>query len=384
MRSRSRISPPRIAITASTTVSAADAITLAPFGSLPAVNQNLVGNPGAWTYVNNGVSDSAATFAGTEQTNAAYVMQTLDISKLHINAGLRVENTNVGYVGYTVDTSGGIAAARVHGSTSYTDLFPSVQLKYSVDENTNLRVAVTRGIARPDYVLLAPSINVAGVLGQGEQNPISEGNPALKPEHAWNYDLLGEHYLSSVGVLSAGLFYKSINDFIFQRICALHGPARRRRRRHIHRAARERADGDALGRRIRLHAASHVLTRRPAGPRLRRQLHARRVAGDRASGYGVQRCRLRRPGDQGFGQPIQGPAVPARRPAASVPRPVQRVCALRLPRDLGAHHGAVHVREHLPIRQRTAPAARRTATTTTMPTSRSTPRRRTPSSEAAP
>ena len=201
---------------------------LAPFGSIPAVNQNLSHNPAAWTFQSNGLSDSAATFAGTEQVNAAYFMQTLDIHRLHINAGLRAENTSVGYVGYQTvtgtDSQPAISSTRVHGSASYTDLFPSAQLKYAFADNTNLRFAVTRGIARPDYVQLAPSVNafdaVPGSISQG----ISLGNPSLRPEHAWNYDLLAEHYLASVGVISAGAFYKTIDDFIFTREALYNGP----------------------------------------------------------------------------------------------------------------------------------------------------------------
>ena len=34
------------------------------------------------------------------------------------------------------------------------------------------------------------------------------GNPDLKPTLAWNADLMVEHYLKSVGILSAGVFYK--------------------------------------------------------------------------------------------------------------------------------------------------------------------------------
>jgi len=191
--------------------------TLAPFGSIPAVNQNLVNNPGAWTYVSNGIQDTLATYAGTEIVNAAYAMQTLDISALHVNLGVRVENTSIGYVGHGVDTLGNLLPNAIHGAHSYTDVFPSVQLKYALDENTNLRAAVTRGIARPNYSDLAPSFNAQGAT-PGPNTPIGIGNPALKPEYAWNYDLLAEHYFSSVGVLSGGAFYKDIRSFIFSRL----------------------------------------------------------------------------------------------------------------------------------------------------------------------
>ena len=46
-------------------------------------------------------------------------------------------------------------------------------------------------------------------------NNLSSGNPDLKPQHAWNYDLLGEHFFPGAGVLSGGVFYKQISDFIY-------------------------------------------------------------------------------------------------------------------------------------------------------------------------
>jgi TonB-dependent receptor len=197
---------------------------LAPFGSIPAVNQNLVANPNDWTFQQNLVNDRLASFAGTENVLAAYGMQTLEIDNLHVNVGLRAENTTVGYVGAGVDSLGNLLPSLLRGSHSYTDLFPSLQLRYGVDDNTNLRLAVTRGIARPNYTDLAPSFNAAGASFGSLSSSISEGNPNLHPEHAWNYDLLGEHYFSSVGVISGGVFYKDITDFIFPRNFLYSGP----------------------------------------------------------------------------------------------------------------------------------------------------------------
>ena len=193
--------------------------TLAPFGNMPTVNKYYVAHRSQFEEEGGQVlSDNLATFAGTEQVIAGYAMQTLDVRALHINVGVRVENTNVGYAGHATATPDDtVASTVVHGSSTYTDLFPSLQLRYALDDNTNLRAAVTKGVARPDYIQLSPSLSAQQAERGNINQPISLGNPALKPEYAWNFDLLGEHYFSAVGVLSGGLFYKDIYDFIFQR-----------------------------------------------------------------------------------------------------------------------------------------------------------------------
>jgi TonB-dependent receptor len=192
--------------------------TLAPFASIPAGEAYLHANESKFSIQSNELSDNLSDFAGTEQVAAAYGMQTLDVAQMHFNLGLRLENTTVGYVGHvTTSPSDDSATAVVHGAKTYLDFFPSLQLRYALDENTNLRAALTRGIARPDYDQLPPFFNGVGALPGSQQSPISEGNPALKPEYAWNYDLLGEHFFPSVGVISGGFFYKDIHNFIFTR-----------------------------------------------------------------------------------------------------------------------------------------------------------------------
>jgi TonB-dependent receptor len=202
--------------------------TLAPFGSIPAAQQYLHANAALFQLQSSTLSDQLATYAGTEQVVAAYGMQTLDVGSVHINVGLRAEHTDVGYVGHVAtDPSDTSATAVQHGAHSYTDLFPSVQVRYAIDQNTNLRAAVTRGIARPNYPDLAPSFNAVGASPQSISSPLSAGNPSLRPEHAWNYDLLAEHYFPLVGVLSGGAFYKQITDFIFDRTVPYAGPVAR-------------------------------------------------------------------------------------------------------------------------------------------------------------
>lgn len=175
----------------------------------------------------NTVRNALATFNGSEKIYAGYVSNTFDVGALEVYVGLRAEAAQVDYTGHVVkkDTTGAVVGmTTVPGSQTNTDIFPSVQLKYRMDASTNWRLAVTRGIARPNYSQLAPSLS--GTLGGSKANPsnLSSGNPDLKAQHAWNYDFLVEHFFSSVGVVSAGVFYKDISDFIFNKTFVYNGP----------------------------------------------------------------------------------------------------------------------------------------------------------------
>ena len=174
-------------------------------------------------------ANNLASFSGTEQVTAGYVMQTLDVNKFHFNIGLRAENTEVGYVAHaSLTPDDTLAAATVRGNHSYTDLFPSIHVKYALDDNTNLRAAFTRGIARPDYSALAPTFSAVGATFDSRSQGLSAGNPALLPEHSWNTDLLAEHFFHGVaGVISGGFFYKDISDFFFDRTVVYNGPIAR-------------------------------------------------------------------------------------------------------------------------------------------------------------
>src|SRR6267378_70330 len=173
-------------------------------------------------------SDSLGSFDGSERITSGYVMNTTDIGALQVNVGVRVEATHATYAGHSLSTptdsagnpTGPDVRAAVSGSKSYTDVFPSVQLRYAVDAETNIRLAVTRGIARPNYPDLAPnqSGNVcATCANQPTLSGFTTGNPNLKAQYAWNYDLLAAHYLKTVGVISGGVFYKSLRDVILTR-----------------------------------------------------------------------------------------------------------------------------------------------------------------------
>ena len=149
------------------------------------------------------VNDPASNFGGTEDVSAAYVRRDIDLKRLHVIAGLRVEHTNGVYTGDSA-----------RGAQTYTDLFPNLQLRYAADDQTNLRLALTRAIGRPNFSDLAPS--VSGLVGD-PATIVMLGNPSLRPERAWNVDLEVERFLPRSGVVSAALFYKRLSSFIYTR-----------------------------------------------------------------------------------------------------------------------------------------------------------------------
>lgn len=152
-------------------------------------------------------------YSAREDVLAAYGMTTLDVGNLQVLAGLRLEHTSSAFEGQRLvfDAQGDWQETLpVDGSSRYTDLFPSLHLRYRLDQNTNLRFAATTAIARPGFLDLAPNefINF-------EDQQISRGNPGLGPARSINLDVMAERYFLSGGVLSGGVFLKRIDDFIY-------------------------------------------------------------------------------------------------------------------------------------------------------------------------
>ncbi|HEY7234870.1 MAG TPA: TonB-dependent receptor [Gemmatimonadaceae bacterium] len=209
--------------------------TISPVINVASVAAYEDAHPAEFTQTRNPAKDSLGSFNGGEKIYAAYGMNTTDVGALRVNLGLRVEATRASYLGHSyfqpTDASGTPTGPQtleqVSGTKSYTDLFPSAQFRYALDGNSNLRLAVTRGIARPNYPDLAPNqsgTTCPSCANQPTLSGFTTGNPNLVAQHAWNYDVLFEHYLNTVGVLSGGVFYKSLSDVILTRRITYTGP----------------------------------------------------------------------------------------------------------------------------------------------------------------
>ncbi len=150
-------------------------------------------------------------YKANEQIYAGYLRWDQDITPdLTFIVGARVEHTRVDYEGnYILDENyDDVDLRRVENS--YTNVLPSLTVKWNVGERAVVRGAFSTALARPNYYTLVPFADV-----KAENREIQAGNPGLKATYAYNVDLLGEYYFQSVGIVSGGVFYKHLNNFIY-------------------------------------------------------------------------------------------------------------------------------------------------------------------------
>jgi TonB-dependent receptor len=140
-------------------------------------------------------------------------MATLDNGPWRLIPGVRVEMTDMSYEANEVrfDEEGDYeGTTAVTGENDYIHVLPSLNIRYRLSDQSNLRAAVTRSIARPNYWDIAPYR-----LVNREDEEVELGNQALEPTSATNVDLLFERYFQTIGTVSAGVFYKQLTDYVY-------------------------------------------------------------------------------------------------------------------------------------------------------------------------
>jgi TonB-dependent receptor len=140
-------------------------------------------------------------------------MLTVNMGKTLLVGGLRGEFTKTNYNGNEVvfDENGDFqSTTRVEKEEDYSHLLPNIQLRYSFTPRSNLRLAYTGSLARPNFIDLVPF-----QLIFREDEEIERGNPTLKTTTSNNFDILAEHYMQGIGILSGGFFYKKLSDIIY-------------------------------------------------------------------------------------------------------------------------------------------------------------------------
>ena len=150
-------------------------------------------------------------FDVNEAHTAAYGMATYNMEDdLTIVGGLRLEQTQTEVKGQLYLEDSDSLEDRTE-KKDYISVLPSAHMTYRLDDDSNVRLAVSRSFSRPDFGALAPG----GSYSEADAS-FKSGNPDLDPTYAMNFDALYEHFIDDAGIISGGLFYKDITDPIFQ------------------------------------------------------------------------------------------------------------------------------------------------------------------------
>ncbi len=156
----------------------------------------------------------AGNYKALETVSSGYVrLDTKLTQDIKLMAGLRVEHTHLGYTGRDYDDETDIVTKTPRETNDYTDFLPSLLTKWDVSDDLKLRASYTRTLSRPKYSDLVPGMKVST-----SDNEASIGNSDLSPTHSDNLDFNAEYYFKSVGLVSAGVFYKGISDFIVDEV----------------------------------------------------------------------------------------------------------------------------------------------------------------------
>lgn len=144
-----------------------------------------------------------------EETRSAHLMANIRSATLPLdgNAGLRIVRTREATSGYQTASGGGTTPIAL--DHAYTDVLPSLNLRYELADGIYLRGAASKTLTRPDFNQLSPSLTL---------NPIQQigtaGNPELRPIRADNLDIALERYIGRTTSLHATAFFKKVEGFV--------------------------------------------------------------------------------------------------------------------------------------------------------------------------
>lgn len=153
--------------------------------------------------------DPTTRYSQREKTLAGYLMGKLETGPLTMVGGVRIEN-------YSMDNAGSIYDGTAYTpktySDSYTDFFPSLNIRFEASDDVVLRLAGQRGISRPAYGATRVGASISDTSTPGT---ISGGNPLLKPEYTWGVDSSFEWYMPGNGMIAVGAFYRWVDNVLY-------------------------------------------------------------------------------------------------------------------------------------------------------------------------
>nr|WP_321246567.1 TonB-dependent receptor [uncultured Psychroserpens sp.] len=131
-----------------------------------------------------------------ERIYAAYANYDLNTDKWSINAGIRVEQTDLEGVSQSTNQS---------NTQDYLELFPNASVQYQISEDYSVKANYKRSIARPGYTDLNPFRFFLN------DNYVVAGNPSLLPTFKDHYEIGASLF---DGLFSIGAYYDNFDGAI--------------------------------------------------------------------------------------------------------------------------------------------------------------------------
>lgn len=155
-------------------------------------NKFLIGN-----YIKKSLNALGGDYDGEEFIRAAFCRIDLPLTKnLKVTTGVRFEQTDMTV--FDSDTAGYLKT---------NDWLPSLNINYSLTQNTNLRLSYGHTLARPNFREKAPYASYTFM-----NDAIFQGNPNLKHSKIDNYDFRWEWFTAPNEIVAFSAFYKYLRN----------------------------------------------------------------------------------------------------------------------------------------------------------------------------
>jgi hypothetical protein len=153
----------------------------------------------------NEITNNTDKYFGASNLLSGYVQYNNQINEMKYVVGLRNENQH--FMVNTYDFSG----QEVNVMRGYYDLLPSINTNYSLSKKNNVRVGLSRTVARPEFREVSNFSYYDFV-----RNAQMIGNPELKKTNVTNVDLRFERYMSTRENFFVSTFFKHFQNPIEQ------------------------------------------------------------------------------------------------------------------------------------------------------------------------
>ena len=144
----------------------------------------------------------SARFRASQEIAAGYLMVDLPIieNKLRLITGARVEYSYIFVIGAVAD-------GPLRRPIQDLDILPAANLVYSLGDRSNLRLAYSKTVSRPEF----RELNLA-LLPTAPGERAFRGNPDLISSSIQNFDIRWEFFPSALELVSFGFFYKDLEN----------------------------------------------------------------------------------------------------------------------------------------------------------------------------